>query len=53
MFGLFGLQISQSIADMLTFIMATMIVTGILKELNQLRDKKETKNSEDMETVKK
>ena len=53
MFGLFGLQISQPIADMLTFIMATMIVTGILKELNQLRDKKETKNSEDMETVKK
>ena len=53
MFGLFGLQISQPIADMLTFIMATMIVTGILKELNQLRDKKETNNSEDMETVKK
>lgn len=51
MFGLFGLQISQPIADMLTFIMATMIVTGILKELNQLRDKKETNNSEDMETV--
>lgn len=37
-FGLLGLQISQPVADMLTFVVATVIVTGILKELKQLRD---------------
>jgi len=37
-FGLLGLQISQPVADMLTFVMATVIVMGILKELRQMRD---------------
>ena len=36
-FGLLGLQISQPVADMLTFVLATVIVTGVLKELKQLR----------------
>lgn len=37
-FGLFGLQIAQPIADMLTFVLATVVVAGILKELGQLRE---------------
>lgn len=36
--GLLGLQISQPAADMLTFVLATGIVVGILKELGQMRD---------------
>lgn len=36
--GLLGLQISQPTADMLTFVLATGIVAGILKELGQMRD---------------
>lgn len=36
MFGLFGLQLSQPVADMLTFVLATVIVTGVLKELKTL-----------------
>lgn len=36
--GLVGLQISQPTADMLTFVLATGIVAGILKELGQMRD---------------
>lgn len=34
--GLLGLQLAQPIADMLTFVLATVIVIGILKELKQL-----------------
>lgn len=37
LFGLFGLQIAQPVADLLTFVLATVIVTGILKELEQLK----------------
>lgn len=31
--GVLGLQIAQPVADMLTFVLATIIVTGVLKEL--------------------
>lgn len=37
LFGLLGLQIAQPVADMLTFVLATVIVIGILKELEQLK----------------
>lgn len=37
--GLLGLQISQPVADMLTFVLATVIVVGVLKELKQMRAK--------------
>ena len=36
-FGVLGLQMAQPIADMLTFVLAFVIVVGILKELGQLR----------------
>lgn len=36
-FGLLGLQMSQPVADMLTFVLATVIVTGVLKELKRMR----------------
>lgn len=36
-FGLLGLQMAQPIADMLTFVLATVIVVGILKELHQMK----------------
>ncbi|MCI6730897.1 MAG: MATE family efflux transporter [Lachnospiraceae bacterium] len=36
MFGLTGLQIAQPVADMLTFVLSTVIVIGILKELKAL-----------------
>lgn len=35
-FGILGLQISQPVADMLTFVLATVIVNGVLKELREL-----------------
>ncbi|MCI8576293.1 MAG: MATE family efflux transporter [Lachnospiraceae bacterium] len=44
--GLLGLQIAQPIADMLTFVLATVIVVGILKELGQMRDAQEGKGAE-------
>ncbi len=37
-FGLLGIQMAQPIADMLTFVLATVIVIAILKELNQLKE---------------
>lgn len=37
MFGILGLQMAQPIADMMTFVLATVIVSGILKELGQMR----------------
>ncbi len=37
-FGLLGLQICQPVADMFTFVLATGIVMGVLKELGQMRD---------------
>lgn len=37
LFGLFGLQIAQPVADMFTFVLATVIVVGILKELEQMK----------------
>lgn len=37
-FGLLGLQMAQPIADMLTFVLATVIVAGILKELKHLKE---------------
>ena len=40
--GLLGLQASQPIADMLTFVLATVIVIGVLKELGQLKKQQET-----------
>ncbi len=36
-YGILGLEIAQPIADVLTFILATVIVAGILKELNAMR----------------
>lgn len=39
LFGILGLQIAQPIADMLTFVLATVIVSGILKELRQMKEK--------------
>lgn len=35
-FGVLGLQIAQPVADMLTFVLATGIVMGVLKELRQM-----------------
>ena len=35
--GLLGLQICQPVADMLTFVLATVIVTGVLKELKEMK----------------
>lgn len=35
--GLLGLQMAQPVADMLTFVLATAIVAGILKELEQMK----------------
>lgn len=41
LFGVLGLQIAQPAADMLTFVLATAIVMGVLKELKKLdADKK-------------
>ena len=40
MFGILGLQMAQPIADMMTFVLATVIVSGILKELGQMRENK-------------
>ncbi len=40
--GLLGLQISQPVADMLTFVLSTVIVTGVLKELNQMKEEQVT-----------
>ncbi|MDO4268945.1 MAG: MATE family efflux transporter [Eubacteriales bacterium] len=37
-FGILGLQMAQPIADLFTFVLATVIVSGILKELKGLRD---------------
>ncbi len=42
--GLLGLQISQPVADMLTFVLATAIVTGVLKELKQMREREAVVN---------
>lgn len=39
LFGVLGLQMAQPIADMLTFVLATVIVSGILKELRQMKEK--------------
>lgn len=39
LFGILGLQMAQPAADMLTFVLATVIVCGILKELEQMREK--------------
>ena len=39
LFGILGLQMAQPIADMLTFVLATVIVYGILKELRQMKEK--------------
>lgn len=41
-FGLLGLQMAQPIADLLTFVLATVIVIGILKELLQLKAQQES-----------
>lgn len=38
MFGILGLQMAQPIADMMTFVLATVIVSGILKKLGQMRE---------------
>lgn len=40
-FGLLGLQMAQPIADLLTFVLATVIVLSILKELQQLKSQQE------------
>lgn len=39
LFGILGLQMARPIADMLTFVLATVIVSGILKELRQMKEK--------------
>ena len=39
LFGILGLHMAQPIADMLTFVLATVIVSGILKELRQMKEK--------------
>lgn len=36
--GILGIQIAQPVADVCTFVLATVIVTGILKELKQLKE---------------
>lgn len=36
-FGILGLQMAQPVADMMTFVLATVVVIGIIKELNQLK----------------
>ena len=36
-FGLLGLQIAQPVADLFTFVLATVVVTGVLRELEQLK----------------
>lgn len=41
-FGLLGLQASQPAADMLTFVLASGIVAGILKELGVMRDEQQS-----------
>lgn len=42
-FGLFGLQIAQPVADMLTFVLATFIVGSVLAELKTMREKESRK----------
>ena len=37
--GILGIQIAQPVADLLSFVLATVIVVGILKELKALREK--------------
>lgn len=37
--GILGLQLAQPVADVFTFIMSTVIVTGILKELKEKAEK--------------
>lgn len=37
-FGVLGIQMAQPVADMLTFVVATVIVINILRELKSLRD---------------
>lgn len=44
-FGLLGLQIAQPVADMLTFVLSTVIVTGILRELKELDRKTHTEEA--------
>ncbi len=42
--GLLGLQISQPAADMLTFVLATVIVVGVLRELQELNRREKNEN---------
>ncbi len=49
LFGVLGLQISQPTADMCTFVLATVIVSGVLKELRQLRAQYNSGNAVDVQ----
>ena len=43
-FGLLGLQMSQAISDVFTFIVATIITVGVLKKLKELETESKTIN---------
>ena len=51
LFGILGLQMAQPIADMLTFVLATVIVSGILKELRQMKEKQNFVPTEPIQEV--
>lgn len=38
LFGVFGVQMAQPVADLFTFLLATVIVVRVLKELRKMRD---------------
>ena len=40
-FGVLGVQIAQPLADVFTFLLATGIVIGVLRELRRLREEQE------------
>ena len=46
LFGIHGIVLSQPLADGLTFVLATVIVTGILRELKELNEKEQERQKE-------
>lgn len=51
-FGLLGIQMAQPLSDILTFVLATVIVTAILKELRHLQAEHEGQKGNDLKKVK-
>ncbi len=51
MFGIFGLQLAQPIADMLTFVLATVVVAGVLRELKEMKGEMPAEISEGVSSV--